>query len=669
MKYLILIVSLAFTKLFFVPVTYYVTPAGSGTGTGLDSSNPASYAAILTKNLNSGDVVLFKAGNTYVGQLNFPRDGVSYGRYSSGTNPLISGLTTLSTWVNSSGNIYYADLTATNVRNVLVDGVMRGPGRYPNTGYLTYTSHSGNSSISGTSVGTLPFSFVAGEVVIRKERYIMDRHIITGQNSSTLTFSSTNFYGSSSSYSPSDGNGYFVQAHPSTLDIDGEWYYDEPNHRMYAYFAGGSAGRTLRVSTVNVLVPLNSTVNVSFNGIDFEGGNTGIQNNATSNISVTNCNFKYQGIGISGVDCSNILIRKVTVSDCGSRGIGVDGNGNFVTVDSSIVYNTGLIAGNTESGDNKGTAINIYGNNTVITNSRAIKAGFNLISFDGNDVLVEKNFTDSSCLVKDDGGNIYTFCDVGNTRSNRIIRNNIVLHSIGNHIGGEYNGQLFGQAAGIYLDGFCNHVLVESNECSIGNWMGIFVNGNSFNTIINNTTFDYPYGIALSQTATSGGGAIRNLTMTGNTFVAKKAGQSSMLVSILFASDTPSSFGTNINNNRYARPVDDNAVIKMDFENFSGATGVSDISLATWKSSYGLDAGSVGSAVTTSSESNLRYDYNYSSSSSTVGLPGTYKDVAGNTYNGTIALPSYSSAALVYTAGLAASYIIIRSGPFKMTSP
>src|SRR4051794_34662340 len=106
MKALVPILLLSIAKFFFGPTTYYVTPTGSGTGTGLDSNNTLSYANLYPKTLAIGDTVRFKAGNTYSGQ-HYPKNGVWYDRYSAGANPVISGFTTLTGWTLSSDHIYY----------------------------------------------------------------------------------------------------------------------------------------------------------------------------------------------------------------------------------------------------------------------------------------------------------------------------------------------------------------------------------------------------------------------------------------------------------------------------------------------------------------------------------------------------------------------------------
>ena len=258
---------------------YYVKVNG-GTGAGTDTATAWSYANQFNRTQYPGDTVLFKRGEVFAGQF-YAKSGSSaqpvvYGAWGTGSNPVISGFTTLKSWTLFSGRIYYANLAATAmVQGVVLNGVAKGMGRYPNTGYLTYTSHVTNTSITGAPVGAIPFDPTGAEVVIRKFRFILDRHYVTGRSGNTLTYDATNFYGSNSYYSPVDGNGFFIQNSLSTLDQDGEWYYDKSTQRLYMYLSTGSpAGQSVKVSTIDQLVPLNQASYITFMGLDFEGANT-----------------------------------------------------------------------------------------------------------------------------------------------------------------------------------------------------------------------------------------------------------------------------------------------------------------------------------------------------------------------------------------------------------
>jgi hypothetical protein len=104
-----------------------------------------AYAKFNSTTVPAGSTVLFRSGETFNGLLQ-PSSGtsgnvVTYGKYGGNANPVISGFTTLTTWNLASGNIYWASLSFSQVQMVTLDGQVKGIGRYPNNGYLTYTSH------------------------------------------------------------------------------------------------------------------------------------------------------------------------------------------------------------------------------------------------------------------------------------------------------------------------------------------------------------------------------------------------------------------------------------------------------------------------------------------------------------------------------------------------
>jgi hypothetical protein len=329
-------------------------------------------------------------------------------------------------------------------------------------------------------------------------------------------------------------------------------------------------------------------------------------------------------------------------------------NGNGITVNGTAVHDIGLIPGLGESGDGKYSGLSFAANNINVSNCTLNRIGFNAVAYDGDNVLVEHNYADSVCLVKDDGGAYYTYCQPNENRVNRIIRNNIATNCIGNFEGAGYNNELFGQAAAIYLDGNTNHTLVDGNFCATGSWAGILNNGNSFNTITNNKVYDFAYQVALTQTSTTvGNGAVRNLVMTGNTLIARTAEQLALLTSIIFVADSPSSFGT-VNNNTYARPIDDNQTIAVN-RSYSGGSGFSTMTLAGWKTSSSLDAASVKSTITTSNLSDFSYKINPTTFSVNFPLGAAYRNVSGNTYSGDATISGYSGEVMLYDAALPGS--------------
>jgi parallel beta-helix repeat protein len=662
-------------------VTYYVKVAG-GTGAGTMNSTAWSYAKYnsMASSLLPGDTVMFLQGDTFYGTLSIkegtignPITYTSYNNGVAGANPIINGLTTLSSWTLSSGNIYYATLDFAGLQGVYIDGVLKGMGRYPNSGYLTYTSHTAKSggfqTISGSSVATLPTSFVGGEVVIKKYRYIIDRHTITNQTSSTLTYTyGGTITGVNSSYDPTDGNGYFIQNHLSCLDSDGEWYYDNTAKRLYVYFSGSPSSHTIQANTINNLAAINSQGYINFSGLDFVGGNYGLYCNSINNVTVTNCNFsKQSGRGAIYADGANTLtVTGGFISDINNTAILVEQNAVNCTIDGVNFNNIGIIPGTGWSGDEAQGGVWINGTGTTVKNCTVTNVGYvGIASFDSNNWLVEKNFVSYTGLTKDDGAGIYCYTSDGLTNSNRIIRNNIVLYSIGNAEGALSNGDTTGEQAAIYLDGYSNNTLVTNNVCAYGNWMGILNNGNSNNTITNNLTYDFPTGLTITQTALTGFGSTRGLVITGNKFIAKTSTQVPLRVEFFFVSDNPQSFGT-FNNNYYARPINETADIVLN-RAYSGGGGLSTITLATWKSTYGLDSSSLISQVTTGSTTNLRFDYNFTSSSSTVAFSGSrYKDVTGAIFDHSETLAAYGGSVLIYDSAISTTGKIMKNPSGKV---
>src|SRR3954467_11904749 len=153
---------IAFTLLCnFCSAKIYYVKVNGGAGAGTDTSSAWSYAKQFSTMQTAGDTVLFKRGEVFAGQF-YAKSGIAgqpvvYGAWGAGNNPVISGFTTLKSWTLSSGRIYYANLSASSlVLGVVLNGAVKGMGRYPNTGYLTYTNHVNNTSITGTAIGAIP---------------------------------------------------------------------------------------------------------------------------------------------------------------------------------------------------------------------------------------------------------------------------------------------------------------------------------------------------------------------------------------------------------------------------------------------------------------------------------------------------------------------------------
>lgn len=567
--------------------TYYVKNSG-GSGTGLSDAVAWNFTKLnaMAGSLQSGDVVRFNRGEIFSGALTIASSGIIFDVYGTGANPTISGLSTLSSWTLSSGNIYYASLDVPMLNMVTVDGVIQKMGRYPNTGYLSYTSHSGNNSITGTSVSAIPFNPANAELVVRKSRWITDRHSISSRTSNTLNITANNYYGNNSAYQPVDGNGYFIQNSLGALDQEGEWYYDTTANRLYMHFGSGTpSGRVVKAASVTRNLYINYWSNLTFNNIDFEGANIdGAYIIGTSNINFNYCRFTNQGgNGIYLIGVTDVSILGGSISNVLNNGIWCEDNGLRITVDGVNTNNTGVIAGAGRSGEGAQEGIQISGNSTKISNCTVINSGYNGIAFTGTKPLVEKNTVNTFCLVKDDGGGIYSHASDSGT-----IQNNTILNAIGAFAGVEsYYYEAYGKAAGIYLDNgtSAHHATVEANNVMNGEWIGIFLNDNGASKIRNNTVTNFQNGLHLTDYTNAN---MRNLVVTGNRFISSTSTQIPLYIHMFF-NDSPNLLGT-FTGNVYSRPGSNNVIIIN--REYSGGSGENTFSLSLWKSTYGLDLGS-----------------------------------------------------------------------------
>ena len=622
--------------------TYYVKANGGSTTAGLSDATAWNYATLNSKRLAAGDTVLLKRGDTFFGALQVQSGAagkpICYGAYGTGKNPVITGFATVASWVQYAGSVYYADLSALNlstVNLVTLEGTVKPMGRYPNTGYLTYTKHTANTSISGTTIGSLPFNATGGEAVVRKVRWILDRQPVTAHTGSTLSLGTTSLYGGALGYEAVDKNGFFIQNHLSTLDQQGEWYYDAAAKRLYMVLPGASSA--VKISALDQLVYISSKSNLSFANLDFEGSNTqAVTLYGTDNIRFTNCRFSQHGqTAIFGNNVSNVTISGGSIDNCLNSGIWIEWAGKNVKVDGVFVSDIGTIPGAGRSGDGAQQGIAVLGDNTTITNCTVTRVGYNGIQFNGNNARIESNLVDRFCLVKDDGGGIYTFENDGVTVANRVVRNNIVLNAIGNFEGAEsYYYEAFGKAAGVYLDGNSNHTEVSNNVLAHGSWAGVFVNNNSWNQIKNNLIYDQASSIQLVVSQT---GNIRNMVIAGNECVAKTAKQKTLYIK-LYAADDPALLAS-FNNNYYARPVDDSKTITVD--RLYTSNGTTNLTVAEWKATYGVDALSGKSAANVDNEDKILFDYNFSPLAKVIALNGSWKDIYSTLYQSSYTLPSY----------------------------
>ena len=639
MKSLLLLFLIAYSHLANAK-TYYISGSGSDGNDGLSTTSPWKTVAKVSsfKSFVAGDHILFNRGEIFYGGITINNSGTSgnpitFGAYGTGARPIITGLTTVSSWTSLGGNIWESTSpisSLSSVSIVIVNGVNTAMGRYPNTGYFISQSHSGNSSITSSSL-TGSTNWTGATIVLRVLRDLSDKGTITSQSGGTLNYSGN-------SYTPQDGYGFFIQNDARTLDVQNEWYYNPSTKKIRIYST--STPTNVQVSTVDNLINNVNRTYISVDNIDFRGSNlSALYFTSAGNATITNCNISFAGIdGFQGDGTTAYVdIENNTIRECNNSGIAsyATNNTNFTIIGNSVVK-SGTSLGARQLSAHGGIQAN--GNNSLIQYNIVDSSGYAGIQFIGTGSQVRNNFVNHSCLVLDDGGGIYT----NGTGINKVIDGNIVLNTIGN-ADGTNNPDMYAQ--GIYCDDGSSTYTITNNTSAGNSSAGyLFHNANNI-TMRNNTAYDNK-GLGFSRgaimiEADAGRGAVRNFSIKNNILFAKDATQFCFFYYNTISAADVKLYGT-ADSNYYARPLDDNNMLRTfvppatTYYNISG-----------WNTFTAQDVHSKQSPKTTTTVNDLRFEYNASSSSKTVILDGNYIDVRNVSYNGTITLAPYSSAVLI----------------------
>ena len=237
----------------------YISNAGNDVNSGLSPATPWKTIAKLNASFNvisAGDSLLFKRGEVFTGGIIMGKSGTSglpivVGAYGTGLKPIISYLTTVSNWINSGGGIWKANVAAIpSLLVVTINNNLQRMGRYPNAnasngGWLNPEA-ANNTSLTFTD-NELPPSpnWTGAEVVMRKQRWIIDRCKINSQNGTTISYSNPIVPGEGVS-AVKVGWGYFFQNDIRTLDQFGEWYFNAKS-KDFSIFFGTANPNTLSI--------------------------------------------------------------------------------------------------------------------------------------------------------------------------------------------------------------------------------------------------------------------------------------------------------------------------------------------------------------------------------------------------------------------------------------
>jgi parallel beta-helix repeat protein len=647
-------------------IYYFSTSDGDDSRTSIQAQNSATPWQTLAK-LNSffpsllpGDQVLFKKGDTFYGSITATKSGtagspITFGAYSTGADPIITGLFDVPAWTNISGNIWESTAAVSalsSLNMVLVGGVFTPIGRWPNSGYNTIASHTGGDNAAGTAASitsgsSLPADFTGGEVVIRKRHWIIDRATITSQVGDTLNHINPSIYGSL------DGWGYFVQNHMNCLDSANDWLYDSGSKKIRIVSSGSPSA--VKVSSIDTLVVIGTQAYLTFSGLQFDGSNSQhFSVSSGNNLIFTGCTFRYAGINIFTTQSAahHISVLTNTVSRTNNNFITSNRAQNWVIMGNDI-EDTAQVAGMGQSRDGNYEGMNAIGANSIIQYNTLLRTGYLGIEFVGGGVQVRNNFVDTFCNIKDDGAGIYTYTGPAATvYTQRIVDHNIVINGGGASDGTNTSNE---DAFGIYMDDNSSNVTISNNTVANCGAAGLYFHAShdiaaTGNTIYNCALTAHAQFLEVFPGATSTA-AVRNLKLTGNKFISRESTQrvARMTTSEANMSQWPLGLtNANYNGNYYARPVNEDATTFQ----LVTAGGTTNTDLPGWTAASGalLDNTSNISPITLASPTDIRFEYNATNAPVTVSLGAdNYIDVAGIGYTGDISLGAWESLVLFLT--------------------
>lgn len=576
---------------------YFSTASGNDSRSAAQAQNPLTPWKTINKlnnildSLQPGDSILFKRGEIFVGSISVRKSGtlnapIVFSAFGKGNNPVITSLVSLSQWEPVGDGIwesYHPELgKAVNI--LLLNGVLQEIGRYPNSdgnnkGYLTIDSFDSNLSITDHKLLAAP-DWTGAEVVIRKNRWAIDRNIIKSHVGTTLT------YISSSGYKAKNNFGYFIQNHIKTLDRVGEWFYDPSKKKMYVYFgANAPSSYKIEVSTFNNLVFSYNCSHIVFSNLTFKGGNTdSFEIKKGSGITISECEILFSGQnGLSVADHYNFKIENSSILNSNSTGIDLSASNNYAIIRNNLVENTGLFPGMGKAAGSNGIGIQCYSKDGLIEYNKVLNSGYNGIAIKLNRTITKNNFISTFCSVKDDGGGIYSHNGSNKVLAGAIISGNIIENGVG---APEGTDSFVSKAEGIYMDDNANTVEI-SNNTVVNCHSGMYLHNARNIVAVGNIFFNND--VQFYARHDKQGDPVRDLTVNNNIFFSKLPTQT--VSQFETRGDDIGNMGS-INNNYYARPFDEGIIFYNSFKKSSGLKIKKLLDLEGWQSLYGKDSNS-----------------------------------------------------------------------------
>ncbi len=508
----------------------------------------------------NGSVVELQCGRIYRGTLDLKgKSNVTVRTVGTCGKAVLTPGQAITGWTQYQGNIYSAPVSFAAAQ-LLIDSQPVAQAHWPNRPQTWANA----SSASANSLSyAMPNADLAGAtLVFRPYDWAIEARNITGYANGAMAVSATGnpAYDGYALNGPVD---FYVEGKLWMLDEPGEWAVS--NGRLYVWTPDGKSpeGRAWAASDQNAIEASDSS-GIAIDGVRVYGAANGINAIGAVKLGISNVdivNSSESGIQNSGG--SGLMVDRSSIRNSRHDAISVHWGGGGETISNSSIDASGVIG----MPANARAAIDLtVGDGSHILNNSVTNSGYIGIRFFRN-AVVSKNTIDTACAVLTDCGGLFT-----SARDKLALNTRIDGNTVRNV------GPAQTLAWAIYLGDYANGTTVVDNIIAgNGNGMNIF---DGFNNSISGNTFSDSTQAHIQMSESGSTASVRNNTVTGNTFVARK-GEETYRISSDIGTTSVAQFGS-YDNNSYKSS---SAV----FANYNGEP----LSYAEWRARTGQDVGSI----------------------------------------------------------------------------
>ena len=548
--------------------TYYVSHQGRDRHTGTSPQQAWRTLAkvnAMMKSFRPGDVILFRRGDRFAGQLIVTTSGaagqpITFGAYGTGDRPIIDGFRRLSQWTAVGNQLWKTTYQSPHGRayNLVINHRFQPIGRYPNLdqdrqGYLPISGGNGRSQFSSEELQGGPWT--GGDAVVRSCRWILDRAPIVHHQGNQLSLAQE------VSYDAINGFGFFIVNHRRALDQEGEWAYHHAAHALFLRSQRDPNTRAILTAHVPELIRMSRVQYITVRQLALWGAaKNAVLVHYSKHITVSDCHFYGSGQNGAAVQYSErTAFLRNKVEHTNNNGIRVQ-QGRFTEIADNTFTRTGLIAGMGASGNNTYCAVRGMSQHLNIHHNRIDQVGYNAISFVGDYINIQYNHITNFCQIKDDGGGIYAGNSAPYPHKLIQIKNNIVGNDAPSTVGWGTVKPDLAHISGIYMDNHTNGANIENNTVYGCQIYGIYFH-NAYNSLVkNNTVYDSWRALGMVHDARALDAPIRNNTIHNNVLFARKVDQE--LIHFRSIKDDHFKFGT-MDRNHYHSPLKHERVVRV----------------------------------------------------------------------------------------------------------